>query len=406
MAVLTNMWVVPHMDMALISLTDGARPSMKNTSDCRQQFRAFSSCIIETNRDHLGGHVNITWIVGNGFDLNLGLRTGYGQFVKDVYLSTDQDNYPPEKQSLIEAVDGLPEWGTDKWSDLEMLLGRVTTKYSLATIDSFAAAFEDMEEQLRQHLISENEGATSFLQSKQAIEETWSSIAEMCPRLSQGYRKTLKDYPNIREQHTYCFITLNYTHTLDLLLEEAEKLHAPFARRKLNNTNYDDRCQKPIHVHGTIEEQGGIVFGVSNASQIANKELAENEDFTEIWVKQRRNEFFGNTLYEQTMSVIADTSVFVIYGCSLGATDEYIWRAITNRLARTDAAAIVFDPKMPEMGTTHTRLCQKTRNNLRSLLLSYSDAEDETKREMANRIVVANSGILFKFEKMGINHTA
>ena len=33
--------------------------------------------------------MNILWIIGNSFDLNLGLKTGYQDFLEDTYLKAD-----------------------------------------------------------------------------------------------------------------------------------------------------------------------------------------------------------------------------------------------------------------------------------------------------------------------------
>lgn len=69
--------------------------------------------------------LEITWIIGNGFDVNLGLHTGYKYFVQNVYLAEDEGKYPPNKKRLIEAVGKSDGWNDseDRWADLETLLG-------------------------------------------------------------------------------------------------------------------------------------------------------------------------------------------------------------------------------------------------------------------------------------------
>lgn len=64
--------------------------------------------------------MNVTYIIGNGFDLNLGLKTRYQDFY-DYYMTKTSPN------SQVELLkDTIKQDGYELWSDLEIGLGRIS----------------------------------------------------------------------------------------------------------------------------------------------------------------------------------------------------------------------------------------------------------------------------------------
>lgn len=61
--------------------------------------------------------MNVTYIIGNGFDLNLGLKTGYQDFY-DYYIEVPSPNAHVE---LLKNT--IKQEGYELWSDLEVGLG-------------------------------------------------------------------------------------------------------------------------------------------------------------------------------------------------------------------------------------------------------------------------------------------
>ena len=77
--------------------------------------------------------MNITYIIGNGFDLTLGLPTSYKHFYR-YYKGLD----PTKDSKLIhELKDDIRQYEEKNWSDLEAGLGKFTTHIN---------KFEDFEE--------------------------------------------------------------------------------------------------------------------------------------------------------------------------------------------------------------------------------------------------------------------
>lgn len=87
--------------------------------------------------------LNILYVIGNGFDLNLGLKTSY----KDFY-----DHYHSIESSKKD-IDLLKKDLSDNynnWADLELALGSYTEK--LESSDVFDEVFEDILQQLAEYL--------------------------------------------------------------------------------------------------------------------------------------------------------------------------------------------------------------------------------------------------------------
>lgn len=67
--------------------------------------------------------MNVTYIIGNGFDLNLGLETGYQAFY-NYYIKV------PSPNSQVKLLkDSIEQDGYELWSDLEIGLGKISAKY-------------------------------------------------------------------------------------------------------------------------------------------------------------------------------------------------------------------------------------------------------------------------------------
>jgi len=62
--------------------------------------------------------MNIVYLIGNGFDLNLGLQTKYQHFY-DYYLTHSEGNDSPHIKDLKDHIKNNRE----NWSDLEFALG-------------------------------------------------------------------------------------------------------------------------------------------------------------------------------------------------------------------------------------------------------------------------------------------
>lgn len=344
--------------------------------------------------------MNITWIIGNGFDLNLGLQTSYGSFVTKDYLARSEIEWPEAKRVLVERTNNLSEIGL--WSDLEALLGAVSDKYDAADeaeVELFHDGWEGLLEELETYLAKEDNGFLQAGLSKDEVEEFWNSVVRLGSRLKPKDADIIDIYSSDPHRHTYSFITLNYTHTIDAFVKAAKRAHNPFDERALAIT-YRDLAVDPMHVHGVLapNRRGEIVMGLSWPTQIANEKLASDSDMLQLWLKDQRNDFYRNRRNEQLKKCIDGSNIVIIYGCSLGESDAYIWKQVCDWITRgVERRLLILDHGVPPLGNCHLRNFQKARKAVISRFSAFGGITEDQIASLEKRVVVENSGVVFAF---------
>jgi hypothetical protein len=201
-------------------------------------------------------------VIGNGFDLNLGLKTSYKDFIESDYFNT-----------LIEQNNSLATYlmaksNLNNWVDIE----KEITQYSMDIQHTDANVkndFEALKISLANYLKEAQEGEID--QESQAFK-----------MIQEEIQSTDKIY------------NFNYTNTV---LKIAKLLDA---------TDIDI---KHSYVHGSIENMD-IIFGVED-----NARIHQNH----IFLKKSYNKNYGET---DIGKFLKDENDLVIFGHSLGITDS------------------------------------------------------------------------------------
>ena len=95
--------------------------------------------------------MNITHIIGNGFDINQGIPTSYAHFYEYYLQLVPADNENEViKQFRVRLYHDLMEHKTDRWSDMERALGAETDEYSSAA--DFEAVYMDVYRHLMEYI--------------------------------------------------------------------------------------------------------------------------------------------------------------------------------------------------------------------------------------------------------------
>ena len=253
--------------------------------------------------------MNITFLIGNGFDLNLGLKTTYHNFLDYYYLKIiddDNDNIKNFKKIIEEERTK----GIDTWADAEISLGRITEKFD--DVDKFLECFEDFCLKLSYYLENEQNKVNYELHKEDIIKNFEFIFYNLKFLIDSNYQKhfpnLIKDKANL---HKFNFINLNYTNTLDNFL------------KMFSNINY-------VKIHNSLDEH--IILGLADNSQIENKEFLKNRTFAELLIKKSWDDYLGNNKYEIASNYIQNSDIVILYGVSLGETDKYLWKEIHNWL--------------------------------------------------------------------------
>ena len=260
--------------------------------------------------------MNITYILGNGFDLNLGLKTSYRDF-KRWYDQQDSDNV------LVKDLKKDINVHSENWSDMELGFGKYTEK--IKTVDDFKVVYSDLRDNLIKYIKTESEK----LERDPKVASSTLYNCFMYPEYfigNEDERVKFNSDPMLEVYKYVNILTLNYSYSI-------EKLMSGVSEQNLQRINLE-------HVHGTLDEN--LIFGVYNGEQVANKELLKDDLVLDYLIKNRYMETISSRYRMQIENVINNTNLLCIYGTSLGETDWYLWNMVNEWFMKNDQVKIIY----------------------------------------------------------------
>lgn len=338
----------------------------------------------------------VVCLIGNGFDLALGLRTSYTDFRNFIELKHGSEM---SKNLLYKA---LEEHTGGNWSDLEKKLGEIFKKSTWEGIFKSSDSIIDGEE--LQFLINESrenliDDLIEHLKQEEKILEKTQIDDEVKKNMIGGIKRLFsptiardqdifKNHQGLAGEDIYFHtISFNYTEAFSYLLKEIVISDYSIGRKFIR---YDT-----LYPHGTSEI--GTTIGVNDETQLLGYNEGENvleADTAKFLIKPLKKEYGQDNQYEDALQRISIADVIIIYGMSFGETDKVWWEAIEKRLLEyKNSIAIVFSYKT--LRRTHDSQVEKVRKEVRSKLCSSS----ENMASIGNRIIVECSKDLFSHIK-------
>lgn len=339
--------------------------------------------------------MNITFLIGNGFDRALGLRTGYSHFYKwYCEKKSESDVINGFRQSIDEDIKCTDENTTKLWSDAELGLAKVTGKYS---IDDFVTCCEDMHDMLTEYLTEQNgkfpdsdEKLTQIVQifSSQLVEFQ----QDIKPTEQQLFTKLRND--NREYDSLINIITLNYTSTCD-------KIHKALSAKPLlswtaRNSAHYMKMGKLIHAHGYVDNFP--ILGVCNPGLIENQQYLDNPAFRALMIKQESIKAVGETWRDDTFSLINNSNIICIFGASLGESDSDYWQHIATWLNGSASHRLVIFWYDSNAQKTNISYYQRyiTEQRVQNKFLDFTNSDENGRNHLRERIhVVINAPRMF-----------
>ena len=346
-------------------------------------------------------------MIGNGFDIGLGLRTAYSDFI-DEYKNSPAINSERSdgRKSVEDILKAHIQRDPQTWADAEKAFAELR----------FSAMFKDCEN-IKRNILDVFASFTAALNNYLAKQEHSRELngvsrgvselffQHMMQSVFMGMPEWLREQElsrlgdiNDRQQVlNYCsFINFNYTETFDKLLEiKAEGTHSTS-----EHYSFDQRAvgveilnreslfvlERLVHVHGSNKARNSV-FGVSDSQQITDitaREMAETIGFL---VKDctDREKAAGN--YDLTAEVLKDADRVVLFGLSIGNSDRYWWRVLMERVRNVKDFRVFVFP--------YSRKPEKINNDNDYLMLQY---------EWRKKFTECLNGELFKSEMSELSH--
>ena len=288
--------------------------------------------------------MNITYIIGNGFDLGLGLNTQYSNFVEFLvakikrYLESNEKAWNSDEKMFAEWLLGrIEEQKIEFWHDAEEAFGNL--RFGI---------FQGREQDVVQfcHSLFQSEMAAWIAQKNALFAVPKGRESEIGKKfmeaLLHGWRNGLSDdaRSDIDEQLTngpidIKILSFNYTDCIEKLIVGIDEVIE--ALTTIGILKQTLNIHPPIHVHGKVDAGGrraDLVFGVNDEEQITGVETTENDEIRSRLIKGRYLDYMHKRSEQEADNILFNSNWVIVLGHSFGKTDGRWWRRIYDHIGR------------------------------------------------------------------------
>lgn len=279
--------------------------------------------------------MNVAFFIGNGFDLQLGLKTGYKSFL-EWYTKLDSDDQ--DIQAFREYLQLQPgEW----WSDAEVAMGQYLEGFTDETIAIYFKNIRDFKLRLSEYLSYENlkyhcENDIKVIESFRDFMLKSADDVMPRPRMFR-LNEERKKYNTLIH-----FVTFNYTDALDRILKKTKQKYGLLdASSNILTGDVATKIGKVYHIHGTLTSS--LVMGVDNSGQLSSSNITNLSKLSRTLIKPIVNDELGRSDHEDAISMLRDCNYLFFYGLSFGITDKTWWDLVKKKLINDNhCQAVIF----------------------------------------------------------------
>ena len=343
--------------------------------------------------------MTITCLIGNGFDLGLGLRTRYLDFLP-WYLSRKSS-----KSDAVKWLCGQIENSKDgTWADAEMAFGRLPFSEATNVING------NIDNAVDETLVDFHSDLASYLRLEQnRLSVPKEDYADVRNRFLSSIIKSLdlyvgsegrEDLPYLENNKViarFNFITFNYTNTLEKLLG-VDSMPAGVFDVKLSEFRKVSVVVNPIcYVHGSLEANT-LVFGVDNAGQIKDSGAKDFCADSGQLLKPEMDRLLDYGYERCAKSMIYKSDRIICLGLSYGATDVRWWEYVYDALGKNEKMRLLLSPYFPKWRSCNSCaeqvvIAREIRN---SFLVSISKQNAIPLRELPGMDVIRPKMVVMK----------
>lgn len=341
--------------------------------------------------------MRITYLIGNGFDLNMGLQTSYSSFAS-TYVEEGEQCFSVNK--LKESIKNYYKGDINaiNWSDMEMGFGE------------FTGTFVDQKdgdvvlEQCHEHFCS---ALAQYLnqEEKRFIDKHIENDTKLIDRLGEAFLSVTKGLRpedvdainsyigNIGGPYHVNVLTFNYTSILDIIKNELS-VENRMGKRNFRNAWYINGMDDVIHVHGTTDH--GMVFGVNDDSQLHPEVFTDEEPERKArLIKEDSNKMMGENTEGRATKAINSSDIIYIYGMSLGNTDKRWWERILELMrGKSQMILLIHSNDAPAIKRSAAPFV-KYQRQMRNHFLSFLPELTTNQREGIRRRIFVTGGNIF-----------
>lgn len=262
--------------------------------------------------------MNITFLIGNGFDLNCGLKTSY----KDVYVGycetpSQSDLIREFKEDIEDDLKQNKGGKLERWGDFEVAMADYMKKFK--SEQEFLTCLRDFKNYLNQYLLtvdSEFGEIINYIRDSLYVEMKNSFL---------GF------YKGINNNTTYDIENQQISMSGDRIPSHYKAIIFNYtsAFEKLCNIRNKDGFSLPhvdiTHIHGVLNSN--VVLGMDSSSQLKDLKFKLSSKGKRAFDKNFFNESFDRRRKRAALDAINGSDVICVFGMSLGISD-LTWRKI------------------------------------------------------------------------------
>lgn len=329
--------------------------------------------------------MNIALIIGNGFDLNLGLPTSYDFFYKYYLTQPDGKDYLIRKELEVEL---------SNWADLESKLGDVSIKYE--TTKKYIADIEHIRKHLSRYLVSVN----GFIYDSDKIApKVYDDLCDFTSYLDNPQKCNMNAFIRSlsnKDEINLDVVSFNYTSVFERIFSN------------WNKTFLDGKIKRCTihHIHQRLDK-GDIILGVNDPSQIANATFREKYSVKVSIIKPFAYQEYQTGEEQACQKAIHRADIIILFGISMGETDQCWWNFIGKELYSNDKRLVY----CPHDETNYNEIDRRHCGTILRLNRQFSDfVIKKMSLDMANcddirdKIIPIRENKLFNFETIMDKH--
>jgi len=330
--------------------------------------------------------MNIVYLIGNGFDLSLGLPTAWSHFY-DYYF--EQPNPSPTIKSFKEAIGKNPK----NWSDLEKALGRYTS--NLHTREELIKLHEDLTFHLRAYLKGVEANYKCDDSLKDIISNSIITPEQFLPFVDHQKIYGFKSKWSNRDWPVH-IISYNYTSVFAKLVGYTGQSKS---LGKSTNQNAVVSLERIMHIHGSTSRS--MALGLNDISQFQNEQFHKDRQLINKYVKEQLN-IAARTGHDAVCQKwIKEANLICVFGLSFGITDLRWWQYIGDRLTDENVRMIAFyydeNLKIDDLILDPANLIEEE-EKVKSLFLEQTSWAKTDNEQVRNKIFVSINSKMFKID--------
>ncbi|MGV2853494.1 AbiH family protein [Glutamicibacter sp. AGC13] len=296
---------------------------------------------------------NIMALVGNGFDIQAlsSLESSTDTRFESFYHYLKYRRFDSANR-ILERMERLRRQGAENWSDIEFAIGELLTVDGIRP-GNIAADLKAVQQEFSTFLdqVATPELLARLGERAVAHKQTMAHFTEFLGDIEDPDEYNMMRLPqriNIGHLLNFKFINFNYTALLDdfVYLDQSQFDPHPhkwsdrnmqFHPNPRGHAGARERQQfymesyivaDVVHPHGVQHTPRSLLFGIDEVNSREAQRLSKP-----YWAQNKVK--YG--------ALFPMTDLFIVFGCSLGETDRWWWRAIVDGLlSNTDADLILY----------------------------------------------------------------